>query len=333
MSDVKAPTIRPARPRAGEVRGLTRPYYVAVALIVGVGLGLAYLLLPREQELAFMQMKNEDYHAARDAYESQLDAVNPSAGVIVPLASIYEHFGNIDGAIALFERYVAKHPDNVDAWRRLARYYDDSHNPARRRAALEEVDRQAPTADNLRDLIEIYRSSGDNAAFAQALSRLVNRFAATSDEVTDHATILASQGRLSEAVDALSSFEATSRQLFDDNAAILLAALRLDLRLNDEAVQGAHGYLRGRGTADSIGALAFLFRNKSRSDLALNLIEPYGSIMDGSPALLELAIDLERSAGLAGKAHARLERLEAEGNLPGALYTRAMLISLSNSAM
>jgi tetratricopeptide (TPR) repeat protein len=137
----------------------------------------------------------------------------------------------------------------------------------------------------------------------------------------DHATILASQGKLSEAVDVLSSFEATSRQLFDDNAAILLAALRLDLRRDVEAVRGANGYLTGRSTADSIGALAILFRNKSRSDLALNLIEPFGSIIDGSPALLELVIDLEQSAGHAGKAHARLERLEAEGYLPIALYT------------
>lgn len=328
MSDVKNAMTKAERRPAGEVRGLTRPYYIAVVLIVGVGLLLAYLLLPREQELAFMQMQNQDFAAAREAYESQLAAENLTSGVIVPLAAIYEHFGNIEGAASLFERYVAKHPDNVDAWQRLARYYEDAQNFAGRRRALEEIDRRAPTAVNLRTLIELYRSSGDGLAFERALSRLVRTFAATLDEVTELAMIMASHGGLAEAVELLSRLEATNQQGLDDNAAGLLAALRLDLQRADEALAGASAHLTQRRTPESVAALANLFRGKGRGDLALKLIEPFGALADGSPLLLGTLIDLELAAGMAPGAYARLGRLDAEDRLPSALYTSFLELAI-----
>ncbi len=328
MSDVKNAMTRAARRPVGAVRGLTRPYYIAVALIVGVGLLLAYLLLPREQELAFMEMQNQDFTAAREAYESQLAAENLTSGVIVPLAEIYEHFGNIEGATSLFERYVAKHPDNVDAWQRLARYYEDAQNVAGRRRSLEEIDRRAPTAVNLRNLIELYRSSGDGVALEQALSRLVRTFAATPDEVTELAMITASHGGFAEAVELLSRLEAASQQGLDDNAAGLLAALRLDLQRADDAVRGASAYLGRRRTPESIAALANLFRGKGRGDLALTLIEPFGALADSSPLLLGTLIDLELAAGLAPDAYARLGRLETENRLPSVLYASFLELAI-----
>ncbi|MFO0996109.1 MAG: hypothetical protein U1F33_05440 [Alphaproteobacteria bacterium] len=328
MSDGRTQDTKLEHRPAGEVRGLVRPYYIAVALIVGIGLLLAYLLLPRQRELAFIQMKSQDFQAARSAYEAQLGAGDLPPGVIAPLAEIYEYFGDIEKAIALFVRYVAKHPDNVDAWRRLAHYYLDTQNQSGRRQALEEIDRRQPSASNLRDLIAFYRIAGDYVALEPALTKLVKDYAATSDEITELAQIWASKRRYDDAAALLARFEAGEASVFDDTSALVLAALRLDLGRAEDAVSGASSYLAKHPTPESVSTLATLFRSRGYPDLALKILEPFGALADGNLTLLETLVELEHAAGLDSLAFARLDRLDSEGRLPLALYENYVDLAL-----
>ena len=298
--------------RAARTRRLSRPYYVAAAALAAVGSAAALLLVPRERELALISFKGQDFSIARAAFEAQLEAENLPRGVIVPLAEIDVHCGEIERAIDLLERYLAAHPDSADARRRLADYYDQAQRPASRVAMLEALERQSPNVETLREIVDHHAQWNDDAAREAALTRLVRQYGGKAEDVTLLATLLAARGALEEAVAAL---HARAAQGLDQDGAELLVSLLLDKGLAEAAEAASAVHLQKMPRSDAIIAMAELFLGRGHAAHAARLVAPFEGRFEAEPQLFVEWLAIERQVGRGRSAYERLLAIQAKGPL------------------
>ena len=85
---------------------MVRSYYIGVALIALIGLGLSALMLPRDSEIALIQFKDKYFTDALSSYEKRLADGDWSLEVVKPLSDLYLQYGEIKKAIRLMERHI-----------------------------------------------------------------------------------------------------------------------------------------------------------------------------------------------------------------------------------
>ena len=92
---LRAARLRCARPRG---RGV-KPFLIAAGVLVLIGVGAGYLLIPKHKELALMQLKHNVFDKAKKNFEAQLAAGDTSVAVVGPLADLHLHFGEVEKAV------------------------------------------------------------------------------------------------------------------------------------------------------------------------------------------------------------------------------------------
>lgn len=312
-----------SRPRVSRRKSsarLVRPFYAVVAVLVVMGGAVAYLLVPRERELAEIYRRGHEYAAARDAYEAQLAGGRLPLSVVVPLADVYIYFGDVERAIGLLQRYAAAYPDNVEVLRRLADAYSQDQQISRRMETLRKIDTLAPGGEALRDVLDEQRDRADSDSQMATLARLVERPDATPFDVAEYAFLLAGRGEYRHAVVVLERRASQGPKALNYDGIELLCSLLLDLNRPDDAQKYAVAFLAENTDPSAIGAITSLFVTRGRPDIALHLIEPFQARAGDDPRLLDDVIQVERAAGRATQALARLLKLEEEGRLPQSMY-------------
>ncbi|HYD05480.1 MAG TPA: hypothetical protein VEC60_07130, partial [Reyranella sp.] len=314
----------PLRPRArarrkGSTR-LTRPFYAVVGALVVVGGVVAYLLVPRERELAEIYHRGREYAAARDAYEAQLAGGSLPLSIVVPLADVYIYFGQIQHAIRLLQRYEAAYPNNVEILRRLADAYSQDQDISRRMETLQKIDKLSSDSESLREVLDEQRDRADSDGQMATLARLIQRPDATPFEVAEYGKLLAGRGEYRNAVVVLEKRAAQGPKALNYDGIELLCSLLLDLNRPDDAQKYAASFLEGNTDPSAIGAITSLFVTRGRADIALHLIEPFEARASDDPKLLGDVIEVERAAGRSAQALARLVKLDNEGRLPRSMY-------------
>jgi predicted Zn-dependent protease len=299
---------------------LARPFYAVVAVLVVIGVAAAYLLIPRQRELAEIYRRGNEYAAARTAYEAQLANGALPLSIVVPLADVYIYFGQINHAIRLLERYAAAYPDNAEILRRLAEAYGQNQQMARKMETLRKLDRVKPNTETLRDVLDDQRDRADSDGEMATLARLVERPDSAPEDATEYAELLAARGEYRNAVAVLEKRMGRGPKALDYGGLELLCSLLLDLSRPDDARKYAAQFLEGNTDPAAIGAITSLFITRGRADIALRLIEPFQAHAADNPQLLDDVIQVERAAGRATQALARLQKLDDEGRLPQSMY-------------
>ncbi len=317
-----ATSVRP-RPRIARRKArnrLARPFYAVVAGLVLIGGVVAYLLIPRERELAEIYHRGREFAAARDAYEAQLEGGSLPLSIVVPLADVYIYFGQIKHAIGLLQRYEAAYPDNAEILRRLADAYSQDQEISRRMETLQKIDKLKDDSESLREVLDEQRDRADSDGQMATLARLIQRPDATPFEVAEYGKLLAGRGEYRNAVVVLEKRAAQGPKALDYDGIELLCSLLLDLNRADDAQKYAAAFLEGNTDPSAIGAITSLFVVRGRPDIALHLIEPFEARASDDPKLLGDVIEVERAAGRSTQALARLVKLDDEGHLPQSMY-------------
>lgn len=311
---------RPRGRRRKASSRLARPFYAVVAALVVVGGVVAFLLIPRQRELAEIYHRGREFAAARDAYEAQLAGGSLPLSIVVPLADVYIYFGQIKHAIGLLQRYEAAYPDNVEILRRLADAYSQDQEISRRMETLRKIDKLGSDGESLREVLDEQRDRADSDGQMATLARLIERPDATPFEIAEYAKLLAGRGEYRNAVAVLEKRAAQGPKALNYDGIELLCSLLLDLNRPDDAQKYAASFLEGNTDPSAIGAITSLFVTRGRPDLALRLIEPFQARAGDDPKLLGDVIEVERAAGRSAQALARLVKLDDEGRLPQSMY-------------
>jgi len=324
------------RPRASAARRkastrLARPFYAVVAALVVIGGVVAYLLVPRERELAEIYHRGREFAAARDAYEAQLAGGALPLSIVVPLADVYIYFGQIKHAIGLLQRYEAAYPGNVEILRRLADAYSQDQEISRRMETLEKIDKLKVDSESLREVLDEQRDRADSNGQMATLARLIERPDTTPFEVAEYGRLLAGRGEYRNAVVVLERRAAQGPKALNYDGIELLCSLLLDLNRPDDAQKYAASFLEGNTDPSAIGAITSLFVMRGRPDIALHLIEPFQARAGDDPKLLGDVIEVERAAGRSFQALARLQKLDDAGHLPQSMYVTYVELAVEAS--
>lgn len=278
-------------------------------LILAVGVGASLLLIPRGAELALQKFRDSDFESARAEYEERFANGDHSAATVMPLTKLHLADGEVDQAIALMERFVAKEPKSVDGRELLSRLYQDAQ-------------RQSDYLDNLRELArlrgndETYRELAYLAGFqgrldiqAEALTRYCELRPDDFQTQQDLAVLLAAQGDHAGAVDWLMKADDRAKGNIEADSRELLMSLLIDLDREPDAFQRAQRWLGEDPKVPDMIGLASQLAAAGRPDLGLRLIEPQVAKPDHALALELTFIDLQIATGRVAEAQARLNAL------------------------
>lgn len=300
-------------------RVIGRAYYLAAVALVGAGLAMAYLLVPRDRELGLMYLQDKEFAAARATYEERLAAGDFAVTVVLPLIDIYLHYGEVDKAVALMEQFLSMNPRNVDARERLGDYFKDAQRYGDYRHNLEVLAELAPSPAILRALIEIYVIEGEDEARMTILARLVAGFDATAREQIELAELQAAYGYLAAAAETLELLGERMPDALDGRARFFLASLLLDLGRTEEAFAMASARLRKTGDGNEALELAALFGARGASEMGLRLLDLAYEDASERPEFLNVIVSLEIDADQKQRAFDRLLPLYEAGSLPADL--------------
>jgi Flp pilus assembly protein TadD len=185
---------------------MVRHILLIISLTV-VALAAAVALVPGEREHWTMLVRDGQNQEAVRVLEARYAEGRREVDAVLHLHKLYMSFAELEQATRIMEGFAADHPDDPAVVTLLARHYSDIQDKRGEVRALERLFALAPTMATARDLLAHYRLEG---AFdrEQALLRnlLVNQMI-TANDAERLGLMLASQGDLYGAREALMRFD------------------------------------------------------------------------------------------------------------------------------
>ncbi|MBU2648479.1 hypothetical protein KKI24_27480, partial [bacterium] len=293
---------------------MARLFYYGTIILAVVGLGVSWLIFPGEDELAFLQYKDQYYSKALVLYEMEASKGNLSPQVVSPLADLYLKYGYIDKAISLMEAFVNRNPRNTSALEKLGLYYQYAQRYDDYRRNLEAIYRVSPKPEILRQLSEIYNSKGDLDRQRTVLEELTRRFPADKQDYIDLAYLYAAGRDYLTAVEVLDRFLKRS-DTPDPEIVELMISLLIDAGQPRKAFELASSALRS-GDTNAALRYASLLNTRGNNELAYQLLQPYQQQSAKNPRILRELVALEIALNRKESAIARLTGFFDRNQLP-----------------
>lgn len=302
-----------------------------VTVLAAAGAGASVLLVPREQELALIQLKGQRFDEAQAAYDRALAEGNLTPEVVNAVVDLSLQRGDVEQAVAIMERYVAQSPADLAARKRLGELYQYAQRPDDYLKNLEEMNRLSPSPEFLAQLSQLYNANHSYEQQAEALKQLIAIHKdAPPQYYVDLANILAVQQSRGEAIEALSQLKTRYPEMFGFKEQELLVSLLLDEKRGDEAYQSAEAWRQAGRPPAEVARLINLLHYKGSIADAEKLLNTYDTAtIEADPALMEEKILIQLDSGQEGEVYARLQALHAEGKLSPQLSNRLLFLAIS----
>ena len=173
----------------------------ATALAAGVA------MVPGEREQWTMLVRDGYNQQALKALEARYRAGNRDVDAVVHLYKLYMSFAQIEQATRVLRDFAGDHADNPEALAMLARHYGDIEDKPAEIATLERLFALTPSAPVARDLLAYYRLEGAFEREEKLLRTLLAKEMITANDAERLGLILAAQGDLFGAREALTRFD------------------------------------------------------------------------------------------------------------------------------
>jgi tetratricopeptide (TPR) repeat protein len=292
-----------------------RPQLSALAVLVAFSLGAGYLLIPSPRELALIALRDNDYETARAQYEELLGKGDAPVDVYVGLVELYVELGAVDEAIAVLERYVAKHPASVTVRDRLDGFYEDAQRPEDRLVNLRALVRLDPTEERLRSLLELLEFGGKLEEQAAVTAALVERYGARPGDLLRLAELQSDLGMMREAVATIERVWRQDPRTVPPRFAELWVAILADLGEEAAAIEAARRLLEANPEDALAEQIAAALAARGKADIALRAFERYVPQLDRMPVLAHVVVRLMQETRRYDDSAALLARLRASGTL------------------
>ncbi len=290
--------------------------HLAVAFIVLLNLGIGLALIPGNLERTLMHMKNREFQLARYQLAELFEGGNRSVAVSSSLTDLYIYFGEIDKAIDVLKGFVEEHPQDYKANHVLADLYFDSQRTDDYIAHMEQLSRQWPTEQGIRDLYAQYEAKAHPDKQLQTLARLVSLY---PGKTTDYVTLAYLQANNQDFTSALETFETLETRhpnFASPDEEELHISLFLDTGNPDRARERVSKWLNRKFDPIVFARFLDIFRSRQNEQLSLKLLNNYETPVEQDANLLRLFVDLEIQAGERQKARTRMVRLFRADRLP-----------------
>lgn len=273
-----------------------------ILLLLGVLIGVSFLLFPRERKLV-------DFHLERGRTQDALEEIDrmlaedPEDPELLELAAETHLLeGNMDAALRMQKRAVAAAPRDVNAWKRLARFHEWDRNPKEALKAYEHIASQDPADRQAWEKVNAYaRYFGRRDLEGRAAARLM-RMGKDPDALKDPLLI-----ELSKSFEALASGRTDETHPLVDE---LLARLYLVQSEYREAPKGK-AFPTPAQTETARAALRF-FLETGHLDEGSDFARRLDRHLDSGVPFQRAWVDLLRWNGLPDRALARVLEIQEQ---------------------
>jgi len=313
---------------------MSRKHYLIILLITLIGLGASYLLMPKSQEVALMQMKDKHFEEARAAYEEQLAKGNLSIEVVTRLSELHLQVGAIDKAIEVMEKFIAMNPDNLAAREKVGTYYQYAQRQDDYLRNLEEINKLKPRAENLKLLSDIYNFNTEYSQQADTLKKLIEtEKGSEARHFIDLAQIFAADKNYPEAITTLQGLKQNHPDSFTFSEEELLVTLLFDAKRGDEAATEAGEWVKAHPEAfDNDARLINILHFRGSAQMGHALMANFNEEqVNANPSLLEEYILLMLADGKDDEAYQRLKELYANDKLSPELHKRLLFAAVARN--
>jgi tetratricopeptide (TPR) repeat protein len=173
----------------------------ATALAAGVA------MVPGEREQWTMLVRDGRNQEALKVLEARYRAGRREVDAVVHLHKLYMSFAEIEQATRVMQDLVADHPGNPEAAAMLAKHYGDIQDKQAEINTLEQLFELSPSVPAARDLLADYRLEGAFDREEKLLRKLLKKELITANDAERLGLILAAQGDLFGAREALMHFD------------------------------------------------------------------------------------------------------------------------------
>lgn len=308
---------------------LKRQYFI-IFFLVALAVGGSFWLIPGQQELALMQMKDKHFEAARSAYEKETEGAAPNLEVANNLSDLYLQKGDIKKAIETMEKFVASDPNNLQARIKLGRLYQYDQRTEEYMHNLEAINNLKPSSDNLNTLSDIYNYKGDYDQQEKTLKDLIAYEKGKDPKhYYDLANIQASRHDFVGAVATLHDLQKADPEHFTFSNEVLLVSLLFDDKKPDDATKAASEWLDSHDNADEASDLINMVHYKGNVTLAEGLMTRYTpEKINSTPKLLETDVLLKLSENKDDEVYKHLHGLYEAKKLPSMLDGDLLLLTV-----
>ncbi|ABK45467.1 hypothetical protein Mmc1_2976 [Magnetococcus marinus MC-1] len=290
-------------------------YLLTMLFLVSLGVALSTLMLPNDEVLALMYLKDKDFDTAQGYLESFVDASKemPDSAVL-PLAKLHLQNGQVDKAVKLLEDFLKRRPENIEAQKLLNTYYQYAQRPTEYLRNLEAIVKKTPDKDALIRLSRLYNQRGMHDSQIDVLYQLIKYYPEDTRPYGDLTRMLASKKRYDEAVEVMLRLR-EEKHLFlrEDEKELLLDLLLLADRLQ-QAQTLSKSWLDERFDPDHALRYTEQFHYGVGFRSAWEFINPYVEQVSKHARLLAKWAELATAVGAGEQAYTLLKkRYQAQG--------------------
>ncbi len=334
-----------------------RKYIIVALLLVAVGIGVSFFLLPSEQDVQIAQQRDQQtIDLGNVDVEMEYTQGRRSLPIISALADKRITEGDRPAAIALLEEYVAANPNDVQGRKKLAEQYQLAGEQAKYNAQLEAIANAEPTEANLRVLSNIYNADKNYPKQVEVLKRIVEVTNGQNPEAyADLATMQVVIGDKDGALATLEQLEA-KHPAFNS-----YAVTRIKVSVLAEKGQAEDAFAIAKQWVDAapppstpteippattpeatvsapptqvnksaveLADLANILHYSGHADKAIALVEPHEGWIDTSSELAVAYVNALITANRSDYAYNLLASIEAKGQMVPELYIPYMQLAL-----
>lgn len=247
--------------------------WIPLVLVAFLGVAVAIVLFPTEEERALMYLKDKEFSEALDVYERMVQKGRLQPGPVKALSDLYIQYGEINKAIEILEQFSKENPENIDARARLGTYYQYAQRPGDYQTNLEKLVELEPTVERYKELADIYNFVGDYPKQIEVLKKLVQMPNPDPEAFVNIATLLVGQEKVPEAIAALEDLRNRYPKKVTADTLQFMLNLLLSNSREDDALKWAKEWFELFPLHKVALEVAELFSKKGQPRKALDILE------------------------------------------------------------
>ncbi|HIJ82762.1 MAG TPA: hypothetical protein HPQ00_00985 [Magnetococcales bacterium] len=301
-----------------------------LALLTLLGLAAGVVILPSHDELALMHMSAGRFEQARRHMDDSLAEAPATVHTLLPMLELRFQRGDVEGAIAALEQFVAANPDILESRTLLGRYYRVAQRPMDELRNLEQIRNRHPSLKVLEELVSRYDLLAMYDQEIDVLFQLVREYPQHPQHFIRLAELLVTRERWLDAVDVIHALRGAHPESIDADIILLLVDTLILSGNPKEALAESREWLQGRFDPEYAAMFGDLLHYGVGPELAWSLLEPWLGSALRSNELLAKWIEL---AGVMNKQERVLPTLVKryrQDKLPPKVWPQLSELALKN---
>lgn len=321
-----------------------RKYIIVAAVLVIIGVGVSFLLIPDASDVAVMQAKDvETVDLGKVDIEAEYAQGRRSFPIIAALADKRVEGGDRPAAIKLLEEFVAANPGNVQGHKKLAEQYQLAGRQADYNTQLEAIANAEPNEVNLRVLSDVYNANKDYPKQVETLRKIVEVTKGEKPQAfVDLATMQVVIGDQNGAFKTVEDLKAKHPTFSSYPMTRIMVSALAGKGEVDRAFQIANEWMATPSAPvpapnvpvieaatpavpedprpNELADLCNILHYSGHADRAVALVEPHLDMLERAPDLVVAYVNANITAGRSDHAYAILQRIDEAGRMSPALY-------------